>query len=120
MDIDWPAEFGRWLDRLEGDARSGNDRSQLILTHVARALDQLRGLTDPPGDETETATLKRVRRSRRYPLWRVSHAYHPEVAFRLICWFPPGAGTVVVTLFAFDKAKQGDVFYDGLPHGPTR
>jgi hypothetical protein len=36
------------------------------------------------------------------------------MAVRLICWFPPGAGTVVVTLFAFDKAKLGDVFYDGV------
>ena len=69
MDIDWPAEFGRWLE---------------------------------------------VRQSSRYELWRVSHAYHPQVAVRLICWFPPGAGTVVVALYATDKAKLGDVFYDGV------
>jgi hypothetical protein len=67
-----------------------------------------------PAKETETATLRWVRQSRRYPLWRVSHAYHPQVAVRLICWFPPGAGTVVVALFAADKAKLGDVFYDGV------
>jgi len=114
VDIDWPAEFGRWLDRLEDEARSGDERSRLILAFTARALDQLRNLTDPPTDETEMATLKRVRQSRRYQLWRVSHAYHPKVAVRLICWFPPGAGTVVVTLFVFDKARQGDVFYDGV------
>ena len=44
----------------------------------------------------------------------VSHAYHPQVAVRLICWFPPDTGTVVVALFAVDKARPGDVFYDGV------
>jgi hypothetical protein len=44
----------------------------------------------------------------------VSHAYDPEAAVRLICWFPPDTGTVVVALFAADKAKLGDVFYDGV------
>jgi hypothetical protein len=114
VDIDWPADFGRWLDRIEEEARSGDQRSRAILAFTARALDQLRNLAEPPARETETATLRWVRQSRRYPLWRVSHAYHPQVAVRLICWFPPGAGTVVVTLFAADKAKLGDVFYDGV------
>lgn len=114
MDIDWPAEFGRWLDRVEEQARSGDERSRLLLTFTVRALGQLRKLTDPPTEDTETATLRKVRQSRRYELWRVSHAYHPQVAVRLICWFPPGAGTVVVALYATDKAKLGDVFYDGV------
>ena len=77
MDIDWPADFGRWLDRLEDEARSGDQRSRMLLAFTARALDQLRTLTEPPARETETATLRWVRQSRRYPLWRVSHAYHP-------------------------------------------
>ncbi|MGH3250582.1 MAG: hypothetical protein ACRDOI_30850 [Trebonia sp.] len=114
MDIDWPADFGRWLDRLEDEARSGDQRSRMLLAFTARALDQLRNLTEPPAKETETATLRWVRQSRRYPLWRVSHAYHPQVAVRLICWFPPGAATAVVALFAADKAKLGDVFYNGV------
>jgi hypothetical protein len=62
----------------------------------------------------ERATLRRVRQSRRYPLWRVWHVYRPEAAVRLICWLPPEAATVVVALFAADKAKLGDVFYDGV------
>jgi hypothetical protein len=114
VDIDWPAEFGRWLDHLEGRARAGDERSRLVLTFVARALNQLRNLAEPPADETETATLVRVRQSRRYQLWRVSHAYHPQVAVRLICWFPPDSGTVVVALFAAEKAQLGDVFYDSV------
>jgi hypothetical protein len=114
VDIDWPAEFGRWLDQIEERANAGDARSRLLLTFTARALDQLQKLTDPPTDDMETATLRRVRQSRRYELWRVSHAYHPQVAVRLICWFPPGAETVVVALYATDKAKLGDVFYDGV------
>jgi|SRR5260370_32441332 hypothetical protein len=91
-----------------------DQRSRTILAFTVRALDHLRNLTEPPGDADETATLRRVRQSRRYPLWRVSHAYHPEATVRLIAWFPPEAGTVVVALFAGEKEKLGDVFYDGV------
>ncbi|WP_433514801.1 hypothetical protein ACQP2T_03765 [Nonomuraea sp. CA-143628] len=71
-------------------------------------------MTGPIAPDTETATLRWVRQSRRHQLWRVSHAYHPEVAVRLICWFPPNTGKVVVALFAGDKAKLGDLFYDSV------
>ncbi|SDI46145.1 hypothetical protein SAMN05421505_1546 [Sinosporangium album] len=114
MDIDWPADFGNWLDRLEADARAGDEHSRLMLVLTARALDQLRNLSEPPDREEELATLRWVRQSRRYPLWRVSHAYHPEVAVRLICWFPPDTGKVVVALFAGNKARLGDLFYNGV------
>jgi DNA-binding XRE family transcriptional regulator len=114
VDIDWPADFGRWLDRLEHEARSGDQRSRTILTFTARAPDQLRSLASPPGQDAETATLRKVRQSRRHQLWRVSPAYHPEVAVRLSCWFPPESGTVVVAVFAAEKAKLGDVFYDSV------
>jgi hypothetical protein len=36
------------------------------------------------------------------------------VAVRLICWFPPDTDTVVVTLFAGDKARTGDLWYDSV------
>ncbi|GIH25217.1 hypothetical protein Aph01nite_35270 [Acrocarpospora phusangensis] len=114
MDIDWPADFGTWLDRLEADARAGDGHARLMLVFTARALDQLRNLSEPPDREEETATLRWVRQSRRYPLWRVSHAYHPEVAVRLVCWFPPDTGKVVVALFAGDKARLGDLFYKSV------
>jgi hypothetical protein len=114
VDVDWPAEFGTWLDRVENDARAGDQRSRTILVFVVRALDQLRNLPEPPSKDSELATLRWIRQSGRYQLWRVSHTYHPQVAVRLICWFPPDTGTVVVTLFAVDKARLGDVFYDGV------
>jgi hypothetical protein len=114
VDIDWPADFGAWLDRLEADAHAGDAHARLALVFTARALDQLRSLAQPPTAEEETATLRWVRQSRRYLLWRVSHAYHPEVAVRLICWFPPDSGKVVVALFAADKARLGDLFYNSV------
>jgi hypothetical protein len=58
VDIDWPAEFGTWLDSLEDDARSGNEHSRAVLVFVARALDQLRQLSGPPDRDAETATLR--------------------------------------------------------------
>jgi hypothetical protein len=85
-----------------------------MLVLVVRALNRLRRLTEPPTRDQETAGLRWVRQSRRYQLWRVSHAYHPQVAVRLICWFPLKSNTVVVALFAADKAKLGDLFYDGV------
>ena len=68
MDIDRPTDFGRWLDRLEEQARSGDQRSRTVLMFTARALDQLRRLAGPPGDGDEMATLRKVRQSRRYQL----------------------------------------------------
>ena len=57
--------------------------------------------------------LKRVRQSGRHPVWRMSHPFEPEIALRLLCWFP-GEDTVVLALFAGDKAKMGQVFYDSV------
>ena len=114
VDVDFPAEFGSWLDSQEAAARSGDERARTVLVFVVRALKHLRDLVEPPSREEETAGLRWVRQSRRYQLWRVSHAYHPQVAVRVICWFPPKANTVVVALFAADKAKLGDVFYDSV------
>ena len=114
MDIDWPAEFGRWLDQVEERADAGDDVARTTLNLTVRALEQLRNLTEPPDRDHETATLRWVRQSQRHPLWRVSHAFHPDIALRLICWFPPDSGTVVVTLFAGNKARMGDVFYNSV------
>jgi hypothetical protein len=58
--------------------------------------------------------LKRVRQSGAYPVWRTAHPFDPAIAFRLICWFPPGSSTVVVALFGPDKARISDVFYSSV------
>ena len=61
VEIYWPETFGIWLDRLETDARAGDQRARTTLAYTARALDQLRSLPEPPGRDSETATLRWVR-----------------------------------------------------------
>lgn len=58
--------------------------------------------------------LKRVRQSKTYTVWRTAHPFDPDIAFRLICWFPPDRSTVVVALFAADKTHMGDIFYSSV------
>lgn len=57
---------------------------------------------------------ERVRQRRRYEPWRVSHPFDSRVAVRLICWFPRKTDAVVVALFAGDKARLGDVWYNSV------
>lgn len=79
------------------------------------ALAELRALERLEGEPTEeTPTLKRVRQSRRYPLWRVAHPFVDGFAVRTIAWFPPGRNRVVVAVLAGEKAAIGDVFYDSV------
>jgi hypothetical protein len=120
VDIDWPVEFGTWLDRLETDARAGDQRARTVLVFVARALDQLRNLPEPPARESETATLRWVRQSRRYPLWRVSHAYHPQAAVRLICWFPPDTAQSSLPYSPPTRPGSGTCSMTGSPLAPIR
>ena len=68
----------------------------------------MQDLPTPP--RHETATIKRVRQARRHQLWRLAHPYDPEVALRIIVWFPDAA-TAVIALVGFDKARLGDVWY---------
>ena len=101
MIVDWTDEFDRWLTHAE--QQGGR------LLAVAVAL--LQALNDLPAmPEEETATFKRVRQARRHELWRVAHPYDPEVAVRIICWFPSDE-KVVIALVGFDKKAIGNVFY---------
>jgi hypothetical protein len=50
----------------------------------------------------------------RYQVWRTAHAFDPDVAVRLIVWFPPDSETAVVTLFAGDKKNIGDIWYSSV------
>jgi hypothetical protein len=99
--VDWPEEFDRWLTNME---KEGGHQLEVTVA-------LLRALTDLPGKPTdESATFKRVRQARRHELWRVAHPFDPDVAIRVICWFPTDQ-TVVVALVGFDKKAIGDVFY---------
>jgi hypothetical protein len=99
--IDWPNGFDQYLDRLEGTAAAGAAGLVFVLDRILAELAVLQDLDGEPVEET--ATLKQA------------HPFHVEVAVRLIVWFPPGdPGTVVVALFAGDKARMGAVFYDSV------
>jgi len=111
--IDWPESFGRFWDRLEEAAGKGDAKARVELDFLLAELAVLADLKREPGEES--ATLKRVRQFRRFPVWRVAHPFHPGVAMRLIVWFPPEEeDLVVIALFAGNKAQMGDVFYDSV------
>jgi hypothetical protein len=74
-------------------------------------LEYLQELEDPPIDDTPT--LRRVRQSGEYQVWRLSHPFRDGIAIRLIVWFPPDAPPVIV-LFGNDKGQMGDVFYNSV------
>lgn len=101
MLIDWTGEFGRWLDGVEEQGGSA-------LEWAAALLGELQDLPSAPVEDT--ATLKRVRQARRHQLWRLAHPFDPEVAIRIIVWFP-SQDHAVIALVGFDKARHGDVWY---------
>ncbi len=95
-------EFRVWLAEIqkeEGPAR----------TQTLALLGYLRDLPERP--ESETATLKRVRQAKRHEIWRLAHPFDPDVAIRILCWFPD-EHTAVVALVGGDKVRIGDVWYD--------
>lgn len=110
MLLDWSREFDAQYDRMESDhSVPGIERFTLLVFMLKRLADQ----TQAPIEDS--ATIKRVRQSRKHTVWRVSHPYRQGIALRLICWYPPAfPEQVVVALFAGDKAIMGDVFYDSV------
>lgn len=112
MDVHRSQQFARWATGLVERAKAGDLISTRMAKHVLDELNYLKALDEEPAEDT--ATLKRVRQSKRYPLWRLSHPFEEGMAVRIICWFDDLADTVVVVLFAADKAPIGDVFYDSV------
>lgn len=110
MLIDWSDEFDTWLDRLEDHAHT-DPISARRLDYITAQLQQLQELTDAP--EEDTAHLRRVRQSKTYPVWRLAHPYDPDIAVRLIVWFPDDEHAVIA-LFAGDKARIGNAFYNSV------
>jgi hypothetical protein len=95
----------------DGGVLSDADVKEIVLADgelagfafVAR--DEVAGSWTSTGPRSSGGGWTGSRQSGRYELWRVSHAYHPQVAVRLICWFPPGTGTVVVALTVVGSAQ---------------
>jgi hypothetical protein len=99
--VDWTDEFDRWLTHAE-------EQGGRLLAVATALLKELNDLPAKPAEES--ATFKRVRQARRHEIWRVAHPFDPEVAVRIICWFPSDE-EVVIALVGFDKKAIGDVFY---------
>ena len=97
-----PRDFDTWLSNLK---RAGGP----ALSRAAALLAALRRLPEKP--VRESATFKRVRQARRHELWRAAHPFDPQVAVRIICWFPD-LQTIVVALVGGDKRVIGDIWYD--------
>jgi hypothetical protein len=108
--IDWSDEFDTWLNRLEEQADS-DPISARRLDYVTAQLQLLQELSDRPTEDT--ASMRRVRQSGRHLVWRLSHPFDPDIAVRLIVWFPDEQHAVIA-LFAGDKARMGDVFYNSV------
>lgn len=105
-------QFKRWVDGLVSRAKAGDAVALAMARHVLDELNYVRALEGEP--EEDTATLKWVRQSGRYRVWRLSHPFDADMAVRIICWFDPEEVAVVVVLFGANKASMGDVFYDSV------
>jgi hypothetical protein len=105
-------QFKRWVDDLAARAKANDLVAVAMAKHVLDELNYIKNLDAEPDDDT--ATLKRVRQSGKYRVWRLSHPFDPQMAIRIICWFDPESDAVVVVLFGTDKAPMGDVFYDSV------
>ena len=105
-------DFDRQTEGLVEDAKASKPGALARVKRLQDEFNYLRNLATIPTEET--ATLKRVRQSRRFPVWRVSHPYDAETAMRMICWFDDESAEIVVALFANDKLSMGDVFYDSV------
>ncbi len=100
--IEASRDFSSWLSQIQQE--DGPARPQTLAL-----LGYLRDIPERP--QEETATLKRVRQAKRHEIWRLAHPFDPEVAIRILCWFP-NPGTAVVALVGGDKVRIGDVWYD--------
>lgn len=112
MQVETSRQFKRWVEDLAGKASSGDQIALRAAQYVRDELGYLTGIEHEPHEDT--ATLKWIRQKKKYRAWRLSHPFDMDMAIRIICWFPPDEETVVVILFAGDKAPMGDVFYDSV------
>lgn len=90
MRIQAGREFGTWFASVRKEGG-------VLLARTADLLGALRDLQAKPTEES--ATFKRVRQASRHEIWRVAHPFDPDVAVRILCWFPAERPeTVVVAL----------------------
>jgi len=112
MEMHRSRQFKAWVESLVADAKTGDEFAVTMAKYVYDELNYLRGLESEPDEDT--ATLKWVRQSKKHKVWRLSHPYDERMAVRVIVWFDDDSDTVVVALFANNKARMGDVFYNSV------
>ena len=109
--IDWTGEFDRWWQNIE-ERRTLDTRSRQIAGIVGTQLDFLQELDQRP--EEESLQFRRVVQSKKNFVWRISHPRREGIAIRLVVWFPQYNTDLAVVGMGVDKAKMGDIFYDGV------
>ena len=109
--IDWAGEFDRWWQNIE-ERRTLDTRSRQIAGIVGTQLDFLQELDQRP--EEESLQFRRVVQSKKNFVWRISHPRREGIAIRLVVWFPQYNTDLAVVVMGVDKAKMGDIFYDGV------
>ena len=116
MRVEITDELERWLDRLDQAVEAGDPVAKIRKVYILTQFKYLREMEAPPTPDIEKATkrIKRVRQSRHHEVWRLDHPFDERVALRLIVWFPPESDTVLVALFAGDKKRMGDTFYNSV------
>ena len=111
MLIDWTGEFDRWWQSIE-ERRTLDTRSRQIAGIVGTQLDFLQELDQRP--EEDSLQFRRVVQSKKNFVWRISHPRREGIAIRLVVWFPQYYTDLAVVVMGVDKAKMGDIFYDGV------
>lgn len=101
-----------WIRSKSALAKTGDENALRITTYLYAQLSHLKDLQAEP--EEDTATLKKVVQSGKYPIWRLSHPYDDLVALRTIVWFDEKLGDVVLVVLSHDKKKIGDIFYNSV------
>ena len=109
--IDWTGEFDRWWQNIE-ERRTLDIRSRQIAGIVGTQLDFLQELDQRP--EEDSLQFRRVVQSKKNFVWRISHPRREGIAIRLVVWFPQYYTDLAVVVMGVDKAKMGDIFYDGV------
>ena len=66
-------QFLQWVERLIEKAKTGDEAAVATARYVRDEVDYLYSLQARPGQFEETATLKWVRQSKKYLVWRLSH-----------------------------------------------
>ena len=105
MEVLVTGEYQRFRQRVIDEDRARATGGIPVLLAMEAQVVEL--VAEPTQD---SATFKRVRQATRHRLWPVAHPFRPQVALRIILWFPD-PHTVVLALLGHHKAQSGDAWF---------